>query len=250
VRLSPEVYIVGGGANLGFGLSDDPDCHVYLIDGGDEYALIDCGMADGASLDRIADNIVREGLDPARLRTLILTHYHMDHAGGAAKFRERFGLQVWAPRGAVEVLRTGDEVAVALDVAKAAGFYDADYQFEPVTVDRELDEGDRLRIGALELEVIDTPGHCNGHVSLLMHGRERRSLFAGDAVFAGGRVVWQNTHDCSVPLTIASIRKLRTIAFDSLLPGHAAVVLDGGMRHVELAARQADRLFVPKNLAD
>ncbi len=249
MRLTPEVYVVGGGANLAFGLSDDPDCHVYLIDGGDEYALIDCGMADGRSLDRITENIRREELDLSRLRTLILTHYHMDHAGGAARFRERFGLQVWAPRAAAEALRTGDEVAVALDVAKAAGFYAADYRFEPVAVDRELDEGDRLRVGDLELEVIDTPGHCTGHVSYLMHGGERRSLFAGDAVFSGGRVVWQNTHDCSVPLTIASIRKLRGIAFDSLLPGHAAVVLDGGMRHVELAAEQADKLFVPKNLA-
>ena len=250
MRLTPEVYVVGGGANLAFGLSDDPDCHVFLIDGGDEFALIDCGMAGGRSLDRIAANIVAEGLDPARLQTLILTHYHMDHAGGAARFRERFGLRVWAPREAAEALRTGDEVAVALDVAKAAGFYAADYRFEPVAVDREFGEGDRLRVGSLELEVIETPGHCNGHVSLLMQGRERRSLFAGDAVFAGGRVVWQNTHDCSVPLTIASIRKLNALDFDALLPGHAAVVLDGGKRHVELAAAQADKLFVPKNLAD
>jgi glyoxylase-like metal-dependent hydrolase (beta-lactamase superfamily II) len=248
VRLTSEVYVVGGGANLCFGLSDDPDCHVYLLDGGDEYALIDCGMAAGRSLDRIAENILREGLDLTRLRTLILTHYHMDHAGGAAAVRERFGLQVWAPRGAVAALRTGDEAAVALDVAKAAGFYAADYRFTPVAVDRELDEGDRLRVGDLELEVIDTPGHCDGHVSYLMRGRERRALFAGDAVFSGGRVVWQNIHDCSVPATIASIQKLRGVEFDSLLPGHAAVVLDGGRRHVELAAAQADRLGVPGNL--
>jgi glyoxylase-like metal-dependent hydrolase (beta-lactamase superfamily II) len=77
VRLTSEVYVVGGGANLCFGLSDDPDCHVYLLDGGDEYALIDCGMAAGRSLDRIAENILREGLHLTRLRTLILTHYHM-----------------------------------------------------------------------------------------------------------------------------------------------------------------------------
>ena len=248
MRLTREVYLVGGGATFGFGLSDDPDCHVYLIDGGDHYALIDCGLADGASLDRITENIVREGLDLSKLKTLILTHYHMDHAGGAAKIRERFGLEVWAPREAAEVLRTADEQAVALDVAKQAGMYPADYRFEPVAVDRELDEGDVLRVGDLELRTIATPGHCNGHVSYLMQGAERRYLFAGDAVFAGGRVVWQNIHDCSVPLTVASIRKLRDVEFDALLPGHAAVILDDGKRHVAFAAEQCDKLALPKNL--
>ncbi len=248
MRLTPEVFLVGGGVSLGFGLTDDPDCHVYLIDGGDEYALIDCGLGEGPSLDRIADTIAREGLDISKLNTLILTHYHMDHAGGAAKAREWFGLQVWAPREAAEVLRTGDEEAVALDVAKRSGLYPADYRFQPVAVDRELDEGDVLTVGNLELRAIATPGHCNGHFSYLMQGAARRYLFAGDAIFAGARVVWQNIHDCSVPLTVASIYKLRGIDFDALLPGHAAVVLSGGKRHVEAAADLCDKLALPKNL--
>lgn len=248
MRLTQDVYVVGGGANIAFGLSDDPDCHIYLVDCGSELALIDCGMADGTSLARITENIVREGLQPDRLRTMVATHYHMDHVGGAARFRERFGLQVWAPAEAALVLRTGDEVAVALDVAKAAGFYAQDYRFQPVEVDRELGEFERFRIGDVEFEAIPTPGHCNGHYSYLMHGRDRRYLFAGDAVFSGGRVVWQNIHDCSVPKTVASIRLLNTLDFDALLPGHAQVVLDGGKRHVQLAADQCDKLAVPRNL--
>ena len=248
MRITNEVYLVGGGANFGFGLSDDPDCHIYLIDGGDELALIDCGMAAGRSLERIADNIQREGLDLSKLRTVILTHYHMDHAGGAARFRDQYGLRVIAPRGAAPALRTGDEQAVALDVAKAAGFYAADYRFEPVTVDQELDEGDRVRVGNLELITYDTPGHCDGHASYLLTGRERRYLFAGDAVFQGGRVVLQNIHDCSIQKTATTLRKLATIEFESLLPSHAGIVLDDGMRHAKLAADACGQLFVPKNL--
>src|SRR5690349_21076539 len=82
MRLTDEVYLVGGGPVKDFGLSNEPDCHVYLIDGGDELALVDCGMAEGDSLERILSNVQRDELDPARIRTLILTHYHMDHAGG------------------------------------------------------------------------------------------------------------------------------------------------------------------------
>jgi glyoxylase-like metal-dependent hydrolase (beta-lactamase superfamily II) len=248
MRITDEVYLIGGGPTLAFGLSDDPDCHVYLIDGGGELALVDCGMAAGASLGRITANIEDEGLEVGRLRKLLLTHYHMDHAGGAARFRERFGLEVLAPSGAALALRTGDERAVALDVAKAAGFYDPDYRFEPVAVDRELNEGDRVRVGDLELTVYDTPGHCDGHASYLLHGRRRRYLFAGDAVFCGGRVVLQNIHDCSIQRSADSIAKLAGLDYGALLPGHAAIVVDGGTRHVELAADACRQLFVPKNL--
>ena len=248
MRITDEVYVVGGGVTYAFGLSDDPDCHIYLVDGGDEIALIDCGMAAGDSMERILSNVVAEGLDPGKLTKVIATHYHMDHAGGAARFREGLGVEIVASAGAAPALRTGDERAVALDMAKAAGFYAADYRFESVEIAREVREGDRIPVGTLELEVFETPGHCDGHVSLLLRGRERRYLFAGDAVFSGGRVVLQNIHDCSIQKSAASIAKLAELEFDALLPGHAAICLDGGMRHVAIANAACQSLFVPKNL--
>lgn len=248
VRITNEVYVVGGGVTNAFGLSDDPDCHVYLVNGGGEMALIDCGMASGDSLDRILGNVRAEGLDPKKITKIVVTHYHMDHAGGAARFRERLGVEVVAPVDAAPALRTGDERAVALDMAKAAGFYAADYRFQPVEVAHEVREGDHIPVGSLELEVIETPGHCDGHVSLLLRGQERRYLFAGDAVFSGGRVVLQNIHDCSIQKSAASIAKLARLEFDALLPGHAAICLDGGMRHVAIANSACQSLFVPKNL--
>jgi glyoxylase-like metal-dependent hydrolase (beta-lactamase superfamily II) len=248
VRITNEVYIVGGGVANAFGLSDDPDCHVYLVDGGDEMALIDCGMAAGDSLERILSNVRADGLDPAKITKIIATHYHMDHAGGAARLRDRLGVDVVAPADAAHALRTGDERAVALDVAKAAGFYAQDYRFEPVDVALEVREGDRVPVGNLELEVFETPGHCDGHASYLLRGRERSYLFAGDAVFSGGRVVLQNIHDCSIQKSAESIAKLARLEFDALLPGHAAICLDGGMRHIALANQACQSLFVPKNL--
>jgi glyoxylase-like metal-dependent hydrolase (beta-lactamase superfamily II) len=248
VRISDEVYLVGGGVTNAFGLSVDPDCHIYLVDGGGELALIDCGMAADDSMERILGNVRAEGLDSGKITKVIVTHYHMDHAGGAAQFRERLGVEVVAPVDAAPALRTGDERAVALDAAKAAGFYAADYRFEPVEVAHEVREGDRIPVGNLELEVFETPGHCDGHVSLLLGGRERRYLFAGDAVFSGGRVVLQNIHDCSIQKSAASIAKLTQLEFDALLPGHAAISLHGGMRHVAIANAACQSLFVPKNL--
>lgn len=249
MRLTPEVYLVGGGSTFGFGLSPDPDCHVYLVDGGSELALIDCGLGTDESLDRIIANIRAEGIDVPRLTTLIVTHYHMDHAGGAARFRERLKLRLIAPAGAASALRSGDETAVALDAAKQAGIYPADYRFEPVPVDRVVSEGDRIHVGALDIEVIDTPGHCDGHASYLLHGSLGRSLFAGDAVFAGGRVVLQNIHDCHIGRSAESVAKLATLNFDALLPGHGRIAIHDGLQHVQRASETFDQLFVPKNLS-
>ncbi len=248
VRLTNEVYVVGGGVANAFGLSNDPDCHVYLVNGGDEMALIDCGLATGDSLERILSNVRDEGLDPAKITRIILTHYHMDHAGGAAQFRDRLGVEIVAPADAAETLRTGDERAVALDMAKAAGLYPMDYRFEPVDVAHEVREGDRVAVGNLELEVFETSGHCDGHVSYLLRGKEKTYLFVGDAVFSGGRIVLQNIHDCSIQKSAASVAKLSELEFDALLPGHAAICLDGGMAHVAAAHDRFEKLFVPKNL--
>jgi len=248
VRLSQDVYLVGGGSTRAFGLSFDPDCHIYVIDGGSELALVDCGMGDPQSLERIVKNIQDEGLDIDRLSTLILTHYHVDHAGGAARFRERLGLKTIAPRGAAQALRMGDERAVSLDEAKRAGLYPADYSVEPVEVDQEVAEGDVLHIGDVHLEVFDTPGHCAGHASYLLSGRERRYLLAGDAVFHGGTIVLQNIHDCSIQESASSARKLADLEFDALLPGHANITLTNGRSHAEMAAATFEQLYVPKNL--
>lgn len=248
MRITEETYVVGGGGTAAFGLSNDPDCHVYVIDTGEDLALVDCGMAAGDSFDRILANMRSDGLDPNRLTSLLLTHYHVDHAGGAARFRREFGLKVIAPKGAANALRTADERAISLDVAKEAGFYQTDYQLEPVEVDEELVEGDHVELGALSFDVFETPGHCDGHASYLLHGRDQRYLFAGDAVFHGGRIVLQNIHDCNIQQSAQSVMKLATLEFDTFLPGHAAIALTDGHRQVQLAAAAFQQLFVPKNL--
>ena len=113
--------IVGGGY-FGFGLSGYLDCHVFVLNSGDELALVDPGMGMNRDFDTILDHIRDDGLDPAKIRKLILTHYHCDHIGAAAEAQKRLDVEVYASAFAAPVIREADEKAVALDVAKAAGF--------------------------------------------------------------------------------------------------------------------------------
>jgi glyoxylase-like metal-dependent hydrolase (beta-lactamase superfamily II) len=80
MRLTYEVALVGGGG-LGLGLTHEADSHVYLIDGGDELALVDVGT--GLATDRLLTVVTADGYDPARIRLAFITHPHADHAGGA-----------------------------------------------------------------------------------------------------------------------------------------------------------------------
>ena len=92
-----------------------------------------------------------------------------------------------------------------------------------------------------------TPGHCAGHGSYLVTGGERTYLFAGDAVFAWGKVAVLATADCDLQALLASVRRLAGEEFDALFPGHAEIALDGGKDHVEQAKATIDKLDVPSN---
>ena len=165
MRLSERVYLVGGGT-LGFSLSEEHDCHVYVIDGGSALTLIDAGA--GITIEPILQNMRFDGLDPQRLNYLILTHAHSDHAGAACEWRNRFGVEVVASREAAEYLSKGDEERVSLSIAKKGGFYPADYVFQACPVAHTLSEEDHFRIGDIELRVLETPGHCSGMLSFIL----------------------------------------------------------------------------------
>ena len=70
MRLSERIHLVASG-RMGFGLTDDYDCHVYLLDGGDECALLDAGG--GRDLAGLIQHIEAGGLAPERVRYLLLT---------------------------------------------------------------------------------------------------------------------------------------------------------------------------------
>jgi glyoxylase-like metal-dependent hydrolase (beta-lactamase superfamily II) len=243
LKLDERIHLVGSGS-FGFDLTDPYDCHVYLLDGGSELALVDVGAGMGAA--QIVVNIERCGFDRAQVKQLICTHAHGDHAGGAARMRELLpNASLLLSKHGAEVIRAGDERAASLDVAKQAGIYPADYRLEPCAVERELAEADTVTVGDLVLECIETPGHSSGHLSFLLEHDGRRSLFGGDVVFHGGAVLLQNIHDCSVVELARSLRKLRSLAVDALYPGHLAFSRTGGQRHIERANAILDTLLVP-----
>ncbi|MEA3058740.1 MAG: hydroxyacylglutathione hydrolase, partial [Sphingomonadales bacterium] len=195
MRLTDEVGLIGSGS-LGLGLSHPLDCHVYVLDGGDDLALVDLGT--GLHTERMLELARADGYDLARLRHAFVTHPHADHAGGARSWVDATGLQVAAHPQCAAFIRAADEHGFNLDVARAAGRYPADYVLEPLAQVRELDDGEEMRIGHLRVRTIYTPGHSVGAACFFVQGRERSYLFTGDTLFYGGKVLILSSDDSSV----------------------------------------------------
>jgi glyoxylase-like metal-dependent hydrolase (beta-lactamase superfamily II) len=243
VRLSRRTSLIGSGEK-GFSLSHPLDCHVYLLDGGSELAIVDAGG--GGAPERLVAEIERDGLDPGRVRHLILTHGHYDHAGGAAALHELLPrATVYASAAIARAIGEGDDAAISLDVAVERGLYPPGATLRACPVDVALREGDAIAVGDVSLGVLETPGHSDGHVSLLLDDGGERALFSGDVVFAGGSILLQPIHDCRIDAHVESLRKLRDLQLTSLFPGHFAVCLHDGQLHVELANGYLDRLTLP-----
>src|ERR671925_452207 len=94
MQLTEEVHLVGSG-QFGFEISNDFDCHVFLLDGVSEAALIDCGA--GIDVGKILENVRATRIPLNKITKLIITHGHADHSGGAAQLRAALDTQVYAP---------------------------------------------------------------------------------------------------------------------------------------------------------
>lgn len=241
----PGWHQVLGLAPDGAALSHPLDCHAFALETGAGVILFDAGAAHAPEQTLAA--WAASGLPPPA--HLFLTHGHADHSGGAALFRARFGTQVHAGAVTADWVARGDAAALSLDRARAAGIYPPDYRYRPCATDHVAVAGSGIEIGCALIMPIATPGHSSDHHSYLVTTPALRVLIAGDALFAGGTVVLQDTWDCSVPQTCASVRTLSGYQFDALLAGHGALVPWGARDHVDLALNQLARLLPPMQLS-
>ncbi|MEW5814198.1 MAG: MBL fold metallo-hydrolase [Spirochaetota bacterium] len=242
MRLSSSVYLIGSGL---YGLSHKFDCSVYLVECGDELIVIDAGA--GCNPDKIIENVVKDGLEPAKLSRLFLTHGHADHAGGAHYLRERYGVQVYIGEAEAEMVEQGDEVDLKLEVAKKSGFYSPEYKFTPCAISVRLHHNDSISIGSLVFKALHVPGHSRGSFCYLVDLSEGRAVFSGDTVFADGVIGMLNCDGSELSDYRRYIHRLADRNIKMLFPGHRVFVLEDGQQHVDQAVESLGRLFLPRN---
>jgi hydroxyacylglutathione hydrolase len=126
----------------------------------DNFTVLIHDLATGATaaIDAPDEASVLAALDETgwRLTDILVTHEHFDHVEGIPGLKQRFGCRVVAPANATKV---------------------------PL-VDAVVSDGDRIQVGGLVADVLETPGHCPDHVSYWFAGD--KVVFAGDTLFALG----------------------------------------------------------------
>ncbi|TAK47414.1 MAG: MBL fold metallo-hydrolase [Xanthobacteraceae bacterium] len=125
----------------------------------------------GGDLDAVAEAIREAGVTVERI---LLTHGHIDHAGGAADLRERLGVPVEGPHR--------DEAFLLSNLAEAGAAYGVTGARD-IVPDRWLDDGDRVTVGDLAFDVVHCPGHSPGSVVYVCP--ELRIAVVGDVLFNG-----------------------------------------------------------------
>lgn len=125
----------------------------------------------GGDVARIQEVIGKAGLKPEKI---VLTHGHIDHAGGAAALREALGVPIEGPHMADKFL---------LDSLAKSGAQFGITDARNVEPDLWLKEGDKVMIGPFAFDVLHCPGHTPGHIVLV--NEEERLSQIGDVLFKG-----------------------------------------------------------------
>lgn len=242
MRLTPSLAVVG---SLQFGISGPFDCHVYALRGPSGIVLVDAGA--GTHTSRLLDN-VRADFGDVPIDTLILTHCHLDHCGGAGAIRSSTGCRVAAPEATRAALESGDEEATGLCAAREQGVYPADVRLAPCPVDLPLVDGLAFEAAGLRFLSIHVRGHSTDSFCLLNDSEIHRWLFSGDALFYGGVMGVINHAGSDMDGYRRDLPKLQNVAVDGLFPGHGLFTLTGARKHIEAALQQLKGNFLPRQI--
>jgi len=136
----------------------------------DEASKVGAVVDPGGDLDRIEAAIQQTGIT---VEKILLTHGHVDHAGGADELRGRLGVRIEGPHAAESVLLDG--------LAAQARNYG--FTARNVTPDRWLDDGDTVTVGGHVLDVLHCPGHSPG--SVVYVSKPQKFMLVGDVLFRG-----------------------------------------------------------------
>src|SRR5262249_32311410 len=211
--------------------------NVYLIDGGDEWLLIDIGYLD--TVEEIIELIRQMDFHLAKCQMIIATHADADHIQGIARARELLKTKVAAHPLTVEPLESGDEIMTYATI-KAQGFA---IPMPRCKVDVRLNEGDVIKVGDQRLTVWHTPGHTAGQLSFKMGNL----LFSGDNIYKDSCVgVIDAHHGSNIPDFLKSLKRIKADDSEFLLPSHGPVFRRDG----RILQKAIDRLTQYQYLAD
>jgi glyoxylase-like metal-dependent hydrolase (beta-lactamase superfamily II) len=189
---------------------------------GDNGMILEGGT--GATFRIIVDQVEQLGIDPVRIKYLVLTHTHADHIGAIPHLKKLWPhLKIAASPLAIKLLKSEkmvkefigvDSTIAQIMISKGEiAAMPPQLEYYSFEVDQVIEEGDRIDLGSgIIWTVYDTPGHSACHISLFEE--KERTLMIGDAsgfYVPEKDVFWPNYFE-SLETYCKSIRKLAVLS--------------------------------------
>jgi len=203
-------------------------CNIWHVRGRDRDLLVDTGLG-VASLRQAARDLFEKPV------TAVLTHAHMDHAGGAHEFDDvcvhceevdalaqasnhiPLDVGVWSEDELTWMACMGYDIRSGLLHRRpSAGFKIATHHMKGVSAARSLKDADIIDLGNRSFEVLHLPGHSPGSIGLWE--RETGTLFAGDAIYDGPLL--DEIPGSEIARYVRSMRRLRELPVSVVHAGH------------------------------
>ncbi|UCH57791.1 MAG: MBL fold metallo-hydrolase [Candidatus Bathyarchaeota archaeon] len=188
--------------------------NIYVI-GREAAVVVDTGV--GNRVNSVWPQLEELGVPPNKVKGVVLTHAHHDHAMGAFIILEKADPRVF--------VHTFDTKYIASRI-------------DPQLV--KVEDGDIIETELWPLKVIWTPGHTGG--SICLYNEDEKILFSGDTVFPDGYFGSFDGDTGSLRAIIESLRKLSEMDVEVILPGHGSPVFNDADDHIRRAYHNASLL--------
>jgi glyoxylase-like metal-dependent hydrolase (beta-lactamase superfamily II) len=212
----------------------DEAIYPVVLKGKNETLLVDCGFPGFAP--KIETELQLQGLSLENFTGIIITHYDIDHVGGLAEIKTRYPhLKVYAsaleeksingtekPYRLLQVLKICDSLP-DIQKARMQHFIGVFEKISPVHVDYAFSKDEEPSF-LEDIQIIDTPGHLPGHISIYL--KQSKILIAADALTVedGEFAILNPNSAYDLQKAVESIKKINRLDIDKIICYHGGVI--------------------------
>ncbi|PWI49420.1 hypothetical protein CEE45_01100 [Candidatus Heimdallarchaeota archaeon B3_Heim] len=194
------------------------DCNVFIIEAKQESMMIDTGAGNalnqrfGASSPNI--ETLKQAIKTKRVTHIFLTHGHIDHIGGISSLQSEVNCTISASYEEARHLTSGNSPYLDPIMNSTCS---------PIKITKKYGEGDTITVGNHHFQVLETPGHTKGSLSL--YEPDKKILISGDTVFPQGSFGRTDLPSGSSSELLNSLKRLSDLEIHVLLPGHMPPII-------------------------